>query len=61
MITASSGNHGIGASFAFQVFSKNLAVVLPETVVRSKLEKIKSYGSHVIIHGPQMGAAEQYA
>ncbi|CDH13257.1 probable threonine dehydratase [Zygosaccharomyces bailii ISA1307] len=61
MITASSGNHGIGASFASQVFCKNLTVVLPETVLRSKLEKIKSYGAHVIIHGPQTGAAEQYA
>ncbi|KAI8954447.1 threonine dehydratase [Xylaria longipes] len=61
LITASSGNHGIGAAFASQALSKHLTIVLPETVVAEKLEKIKSYGVDVILHGSETGLAEQHA
>ncbi|GAB1201316.1 hypothetical protein APSETT444_010707 [Aspergillus pseudonomiae] len=61
LITASSGNHGIGAACAAQALSKDLTVVLPETVVPAKLEKIKSYGVNVILHGAETGLAEQHA
>ncbi|KAL2802211.1 tryptophan synthase beta subunit-like PLP-dependent enzyme [Aspergillus granulosus] len=61
MITASSGNHGIGASCAASALGKHLTVVLPENVVQSKLEKIKSYGVDVLLHGAETGLAEQYA
>ncbi|KAI0813886.1 threonine dehydratase [Xylaria sp. FL0064] len=61
LITASSGNHGIGAALASQVLSKQLTIVLPETVVPEKLEKIKSYGVDVILHGCETGLAEQHA
>ncbi|KAF4184904.1 hypothetical protein CNMCM8927_001236 [Aspergillus lentulus] len=42
LITASSGNHGIGAACAAQTLGRDLTVVLPENVVPAKLEKIKS-------------------
>ncbi|KAF3397246.1 putative threonine dehydratase [Talaromyces pinophilus] len=61
LITASSGNHGIGAAFASKVLSKSLTIVLPETVVRTKLENIKALGVDVIVHGAETGLAEQYA
>jgi threonine dehydratase len=61
LITASSGNHGIGAAYASKVLSKDLTIVLPETVIRAKLEKIKSYGVDVILHGAETGQAEQHA
>jgi threonine dehydratase len=61
LITASSGNHGIGAALASQILSRRLAVVLPETVVPTKLERIKSYGVDVILHGSETGMAEKYA
>ena len=61
LITASSGNHGIGAACAAQALSKDLTVVLPDSVVPAKLEKIKSYGVNVILHGAETGLAEQYA
>ncbi|KAI1314287.1 threonine dehydratase [Xylaria venustula] len=61
LITASSGNHGIGAAFAAQTLSKQLTIVLPETVVPEKLEKIKSFGVEVILHGSETGLAEQHA
>lgn len=61
LITASSGNHGIGAAYAAQVLSKQLVIVLPETVVPAKLNKIQSYGVEVILHGAETGLAEQHA
>jgi threonine dehydratase len=61
LITASSGNHGIGAALASQILSKQLTIVLPETVVPAKLEKIQSYGVDVILYGAETGLAEQHA
>lgn len=61
LITASSGNHGIGAAHASRALARNLTVVLPETVVPSKMEKIKSYGVEVLLHGQETGLAEMYA
>ncbi len=61
LITASSGNHGIGAARAAQTLGRKLIVVLPETVVPQKLAKIKSYGVEVVLHGAETGLAEQHA
>lgn len=61
LITASSGNHGIGAACASHALSRDVTIVLPETVFQSKLDKIKSYGTEVILHGAETGFAELYA
>ncbi|KAH7116135.1 putative threonine dehydratase [Dendryphion nanum] len=61
LITASSGNHGISAACAAKTLSKKVTVVLPETVVQAKLEKIQAYGVDVILHGAETGLAEQHA
>ncbi|GIZ46808.1 hypothetical protein CKM354_000991800 [Cercospora kikuchii] len=61
LITASSGNHGIGAACASKSLGKNLTVALPENVVPSKLAKIQYYGVEVILHGAETGLAEQHA
>ncbi|KAJ4985606.1 threonine dehydratase catabolic [Stagonosporopsis vannaccii] len=62
LITASSGNHGIGAACAASKLGRDLTVVLPETVVPAKLAKIKKYeGVHVVLHGAETGLAERYA
>jgi len=61
LITASSGNHGIAASHAAHILAKNLTVVLPQTVVASKLEKIRSLGVEIILHGEESGQAEAHA
>jgi threonine dehydratase len=61
LITASSGNHGIAAARAAKTLSKKVIVVLPETVVQAKLEKIQAYGVDVILHGVETGLAEQHA
>ncbi|KAL7788926.1 tryptophan synthase beta subunit-like PLP-dependent enzyme [Trichoderma ceciliae] len=61
LITASSGNHGIAAASAAKTLSKSLTVVLPQTVVPAKLEKVQSYGVDVVLHGRDPGQAEQHA
>ena len=61
LITASSGNHGIGSAQAAQSLGRKLTVVLPETVVPEKLAKIRSYGVEVVLHGAETGLAEQHA
>lgn len=61
LITASSGNHGIGAAHAAQLLGRHLTVVLPETVVPDKLAKIRAYGVDVVLHGAETGLAEQHA
>ncbi|GJD00379.1 threonine dehydratase catabolic [Colletotrichum higginsianum] len=61
LITASSGNHGIGAAHAARALGRDLTVVLPESVFPAKLDKIHSYGATAILHGAETGLAEQYA
>jgi threonine dehydratase len=61
LITASSGNHGIGAAFASKVLSKDLTVVLSKTAVQEKLENIKLFGVDVILYGAETGLAEHRA
>ncbi|KAF5650766.1 3-hydroxyaspartate ammonia-lyase [Fusarium tjaetaba] len=61
LITASSGNHGIGCALASRTLSRDLTVVLPEIVVPAKFSAIKSYGVDVILHGTENGLAEQHA
>tara|TARA_B100000497_G_scaffold3174_1_gene3444 strand:+ start:378 stop:1346 length:969 start_codon:yes stop_codon:yes gene_type:complete len=60
-ITASSGNHGLGLSTAAKLTGHNLTVVLPETVAREKLDKIKALGVETILHSNDSGIAEQHA
>lgn len=61
VITASSGNHGIGSAHAASAIGQKLTVVLPEIVKAAKLERIRSYGIDVILHGGETGLAEQHA
>ena len=60
-ITASSGNHGIASSKAASILGASLTVVLPETVAKIKLERIKNFGVSVLIKGAESGQAELYA
>jgi threonine dehydratase len=61
VITASSGNPGIGAAQAASLIGQKLTVVLPETVSPAKLAKIRSFGVEVVLHGAETGLAEQHA
>lgn len=61
VITASSGNHGIGAARAAQAIGQSLTVVLPETVTPAKLDLIRSFEAEIILHGAETGQAERHA
>ena len=61
LITASTGNHGIAASRAASLTGQILTVVLPETVSKAKLERIRTFGVEVILHGAEGGQAEAHA
>lgn len=61
VITASSGNHGIASAQAARSIGQALSVVLPESVAPAKLERIRSFGVDVILHGAESGAAELHA
>ena len=60
-ITASSGNHGLALATAAQMTGHVLTVVLPETVAREKLSRIKALGVQTILHSNDSGLAEQHA
>lgn len=60
-ITASSGNHGIGAATAAADLGADLTVVLPENVAPMKLERIKAIGANVVVAGAEAGASEMEA
>lgn len=58
LVTASSGNHGIACSEAAQATGHSLTVVLPETVIDQKRQRIERYGTRVVISGADSGRAE---
>lgn len=60
-VTASSGNHGIASSQAAALLDVPLRVVLPEVAPAIKVERIRSFGIEVVLHGPETGAAERFA
>ena len=60
-ITASSGNHGLALATAAQMTGHDLTVVLPETVAREKLSRIKALGVETILHSNDSELAEQHA
>jgi threonine dehydratase len=61
VITASSGNHGLGLSLAAKQHSVNAVVVVPEVAPANKIEKIKENGAEVIINGKAYDDAVAFA
>ncbi|BDA86999.1 serine/threonine dehydratase [Aureimonas sp. SA4125] len=61
LITASSGNHGIGAAMAASSIGQSLTVVLPRSVSPGKLARIRSFAVEVVLHGDEAGEAERHA
>lgn len=50
--TISSGNHGASVSYAAKLLGiENAVVIVPETAPKSKVDKIKFYGSDVLLMG----------
>lgn len=51
LITASAGNHAQGVAFAAQKFGCKATIVMPTITPLIKVNRSKSYGAEVILHG----------
>ncbi len=51
LITASAGNHAQGVAYAAKSFGAKAVIVMPTTTPLIKVNRTKSYGAEVILHG----------
>lgn len=61
LITASAGNHAQGVAYAAQKFGCKATVVMPTVTPLIKVNRTKSYGAEVILHGDVYDDACEYA
>jgi len=51
LITASAGNHAQGVAYAAKLYGVKATVVMPTATPLMKVNRTKSYGAEVILHG----------
>ena len=51
LITASAGNHAQGVAYAAKKYGVKAVIVMPTTTPLMKVNRTKSYGAEVILHG----------
>lgn len=61
LITASAGNHAQGVAYAAKKFNVKAVIVMPTTTPLIKVNRTKSYGAQVILHGDIYDEACEYA
>lgn len=61
IITASTGNHGLGVARALQVLEREGRVVIPENTVAAKVDALEGYGAVVERFGSDCFFSETYA
>ena len=61
LITASAGNHAQGVAYAAQQFGCKATIVMPTVTPLIKVNRTKSYGAEVILHGDVYDDACAYA
>jgi threonine dehydratase len=61
VITASTGNHGAGMSYAASRFGSRAIVVVPEKTSPRKVKRIREEGAELIFHGAVYDEAKKYA
>ena len=61
LITASAGNHAQGDAYAAQQFGCKATIVMPTVTPLIKVNRTKSYGAEVILHGDVYDDACAYA
>ena len=61
LITASAGNHAQGVAFAAKKFGCKAVIVMPTVTPLLKVNRTKSYGAEVILHGDVYDDAYAYA
>ena len=61
LITASAGNHAQGVAYAAKRYGAKATIVMPTTTPLIKVNRTKSYGAEVILHGDVYDDACEYA
>ena len=61
LITASAGNHAQGVAYVAQQFGCKATIVMPTVTPLIKVNRTKSYGAEVILHGDVYDDACAYA
>jgi threonine dehydratase len=61
LITASAGNHAQGVAFAAKQYGVKATIVMPTTTPLIKVNRTKSYGAEVVLHGDVYDEACAYA
>lgn len=61
LITASAGNHAQGVAYAAQCYDVKAVIVMPTTTPLIKVNRTKSYGAEVVLHGDVYDEACAYA
>lgn len=60
-VTASTGNHAMGAALAAHALGTKVTIVVPMFVEKHLLEKVKQYGPEIVHHGNDLNEARAYA
>lgn len=61
LITASAGNHAQGVAYAAKEYGCKAVIVMPTTTPLIKVNRTKSYGAEVVLHGNVYDEACEYA
>lgn len=61
LITASAGNHAQGVAYAAKCFGVKATIVMPTTTPLIKVNRTKSYGAEVVLHGNVYDEACEHA
>lgn len=51
LVTASAGNHAQGVAYAAKCYGAKATIVMPTTTPLMKVNRTKSYGAEVVLHG----------
>ena len=61
LVTASAGNHAQGVAYAAKIYGVPATIVMPTTTPLLKVNRTKSYGAEVVLHGQVYDEACQHA
>ena len=61
IITASAGNHAQGVAYSAKVYGVKAIIVMPTSTPLTKINRTKSHGAEVILHGDVYDEACEYA
>ena len=65
VVAASGGNHGVAVAYAAKVLGRPAAIFVPTISSESKIDRIRSYGAHLVITGDRyadaLAASERWA